>query len=266
MVISPPKYLRDFASLLSVVRGLRAPDGCPWDREQTHQTLTRFVIEEAHELAEAIDDADDGKMKDELGDVLLQVVLHSVIAEQRHAFNIEDVIENLNRKMIRRHPHVFSDKTVGSANEVIRNWNEIKAQEKAAKPVDTVFDFPRQIPALIAAQKIGEKSGRFQFDWDSPEQVFEKVREEFHELEETVPDGTPEERLHEIGDLLFSVTQLARHWKIDAEQALRVANTRFEKRFRTMLDLIEASGRDIKKMRPEDIENVWQDAKKSTTP
>jgi tetrapyrrole methylase family protein/MazG family protein len=259
----PPKYLRDFDSLLAVVRALRAPDGCPWDREQTHQSLTRYALEEAYELAQAIDEAEDTKIKDELGDVLLQVVLHAVIAEQRSAFEIEDVIENLNKKMIRRHPHVFADRTVSSSDEVVKNWNEIKAQEKTSKSsVDSVFDFPKQIPALIAAQKIGEKSGRFQFDWTSVPDVFAKVREEFHELEESLKSGSKDEQVHEIGDLLFSLAQLARHLDFDAEQSLRIANARFEARFRQMLVLIEKAGQKISNLSPQDIEGFWQASKK----
>lgn len=175
-----PENLREFTSLLKVVEHLRGPDGCPWDKEQTAESLTRFAIEEAHELAEAIDSGDVGAFKDELGDLLLQVILHSEIARQEGKFNIYDVIENLSEKMVRRHPHVFADVKVASSGEVLANWAEIKKAEGKTK----IFDIPAGMPSLLRAHKIGEKTKKLAFDWENAPQCWEKVDEELDELEE----------------------------------------------------------------------------------
>lgn len=267
-----PENLREFSSLLKVVEFLRGPEGCPWDKEQTHQSLTRFAIEEAHELGEAIDAGDQKELIGELGDLLLQVVLHSEIARQDGRFDIHDVIANLNDKMIRRHPHVFGDVKVKDANEVLQNWSQIKAEEKGTK--EFAFDIPAALPSLIRAQKIGEKTEKIGFDWDSPAAVWDKVQEEIAELEaelnalseaQSADDSNAVLRKieAEIGDGFFSLAQLARHLNLDAEQCSRKANARFEARFAKMRELVKAAGFEWETLPPAEKEQFWARAKRA---
>ena len=257
-----PENLREFAGLLKVVESLRGPDGCPWDKEQTHQSLTRFAIEEAHELAEAIDSNDARALRAELGDVLLQVVLHSEIARQAGAFDIFDVIQGLNEKMVRRHPHVFASAKADTSEQVLTNWAEIKAAEKKAKgKPDKLFDIPQGLPALLRAHKIGEKTTKLAFDFDTADQAFAKVDEENAELREAVDAEDHAGIESELGDVLFSVVQAARLLGVDSEQALRKTNLRFEKRFEKMQELVKAEGRDWKDLAAEDKEKYWKAAK-----
>jgi len=253
-----PEKLNTFEALVDVVKSLRGPDGCPWDKEQTHKTLTRYAIEECFELVEAIEKESDNEIKDELGDVLFQVILHSEIARQESKFNIFDVIENLNQKMVRRHPHVFNDTKVSGIDEVWDNWEKIKKQENKAKPCDR-FDIPSGLPALMRSRKIGREAEKVNFDWQTPEQVFDIVIGELEELKESLGQ-TKKEQTHEIGDVLFSVAQLSRHLNIDPEQALREGNDRFEKRFFKMKEFAE---HDLQDLKPEQLEDLWKRAKKA---
>ncbi|MGE4132489.1 MAG: nucleoside triphosphate pyrophosphohydrolase [Bdellovibrionales bacterium] len=263
-----PEKLRDFDSLLKVVEFLRGPEGCPWDKEQTHQSLTRFAIEEAFELSEAIDSKNKDEIKEELGDLLLQVVLHSEIARQEKTFDIHDVIQILNEKMIRRHPHVFGDKKVNSSAEVLSNWADIKAAEKGQSSARPTWSIPAGLPALVRAQKIGDKTEKIGFDWPGFKEVWTKVREEFGELEAELdqleknsPNNKHEHLLSELGDLMFTLAQLARHLKGDAEQILRQTNRRFESRFTLMQDLIADDGMRWTDLSPAEKETYWQKAK-----
>ena len=255
-----PENLREFAGLIKVVESLRGPDGCPWDKEQTHATLTRFAIEEAHELAEAIDSGDMDEIRDELGDVLLQVVLHSEIARQDGRFDIHDVVQAIGEKMVRRHPHVFGDTKAETSEVVLKNWAEIKAAEKGgqAKPL---FDVPKNMPALLRAVKIGEKTKKVDFDWDNPTQCWEKVSEELKELQDAVKIGDKSADEAELGDLLFSLAQWARHSAIDPEQALRKTNISFEERFIKMQQLVKDAQRDWNNLSAADKEMFWKKAK-----
>lgn len=257
-----PENLREFAGLLKVVEFLRGPDGCPWDKEQTHKTLTRYAIEEAHELAEAIDGEDVNELRDELGDLLLQVVLHSEIARQMGTFDIFDVIENLNRKMIRRHPHVFGDVKAETSTEVLKNWAAIKAEEKGAVKKPLSFDIPEGLPALLRAHKIGEKTSKVAFDWENADQCWSKVVEETGELKRALDSGSRADIEDELGDLLFSAAQLARHLSLDSEQCLRRCNKRFEERFSRMQDKVAADGKDWATLPPDEKERYWKAAKK----
>jgi tetrapyrrole methylase family protein/MazG family protein len=250
-----PDNLRDFASLVKVVEHLRGPDGCPWDKEQNHSTLTRFAIEEAHELSDAIDSGDQKAICDELGDLLLQVVLHAEIARQENRFDIHDVIQSISEKMVRRHPHVFADVKAATSEEVLDNWAEIKAKEKGHKDP---FDIPKGLPSLLRAHKIGEKTKKVAFDWENADQCWDKVIEELGELQEAV---TSEESEAELGDLLFSLSQWARHRHMDAEQALRKTNLNFEKRFKKMQALVQAEGLDWNTLSPDKKEIFWKKAK-----
>ena len=266
-----PDNLRDFSALLKVVEFLRGPEGCPWDKQQTHQSLTRFAIEEAHELSDAIDAGGDKELREELGDLLLQVVLHSEIARQDQRFDIHDVITTLNEKMIRRHPHVFADVKVKDSNEVLTNWTQIKAQEKGPSAAYK-FDIPAALPSLIRSQKIGEKTEKLGFDWDSVAAVWSKVKEEVGELEhelnalshaESVEDSkkTLSRIEAEIGDAFFSLAQVARHLDLDAEQCSRKANQRFESRFAKMQEIVKSEGKSWETLAALEKESYWQKAK-----
>lgn len=280
-MVKPPDNLETFESFLKIVEALRGPDGCPWDKEQTHRTLTPYAIEEAHELAEAIEAGDEKEMVAELGDLLLQVVLHSEIGRQEGRFSIEDVLRSIGEKMVRRHPHVFGSTEVSGSNDVLNNWAKIKAEEKAAKAasgvkaeIQTRFDIPRALPALQRAHKIGDKTNRVGFDWPDASGVFMKLDEEVEELrvefakvsnnKSALTDDLKSALSHELGDVLFSTAQLARHLGLEAEQCLRDANSRFERRYFTMRTHVEAAGQDWAQLSDEEKEQAWQKAKRLT--
>lgn len=262
---TPPKDLRATESLVEIVAALRGPDGCPWDKEQTHTSLTPYAVEEVAELVEAIESGDDGKTKEELGDVLFQVVLHAQLAHERGAFNFADVVATLNEKMVRRHPHVFADTEAATSDAVIENWEQIKKREKAAAASSgKVLDVPPHLPALQRSAKIGSRTNKLKFDWENAEQVMEKVREEIAELEEAFDEGGDNELSHELGDVLFSLAQFARHLKRDPEQILREANRRFEGRFDEMMKICKERGLDWMSLAPKTRESIWAEAKQRT--
>jgi len=257
-----PANLRQIESLVEIVAQLRGPEGCPWDKEQTHQSLTQYAIEEAHELVEVIESSSPKKdelMKEELGDVLFQVLLHAQLAEERGAFNFSDVVEVLAKKLIRRHPHVFSDTKVTDSAEVIRNWEEIKKQEKAAAPKEAAFSLNvPPLPALQRAYKIGLRTQKLQFDWENAEGVMLKVEEELDEMREALDEGSVDEIKNELGDVFFSLAQLARHLDLDPEQVLCQANRKFEGRFQKMIELSQKEGKDFSKLNTSEKEDLWQ--------
>jgi tetrapyrrole methylase family protein / MazG family protein len=259
-----PPNLRDFQGLLKIVEHLRGPEGCPWDKEQTHNSLTRFAIEEAFELGEAIDSGDQKAIRDELGDLLLQVVLHSEIARQEQRFDVYDVIQNISEKMVRRHPHVFegidgeAPSKAKSSDEVLDNWAKIKAKEKGHKDP---FDIPKALPALLRAHKIGEKTKKVAFDWETPDQCWTKVSEELGELKQATKENNRNEIEAELGDLLFSLSQWARHMGLDSEQALRKTNLSFESRFKKMQELVKTAGLSWDTLPADQKEKYWKQAK-----
>lgn len=271
----PPSDLRSFQALVQVVAALRGPDGCPWDKEQTHQTLTRYAIEETHELVEAIETASPTDVCEELGDVLLQVVLHAEIARQAGQFDILDVIEGISKKMVRRHPHVFEQESdsisaghggAKTSAEVLKKWDELKAREKQkaeASELDPFASIPKALPALMRSQKIGAKTVRFNFDWQNPEEVLAKLDEEIAELKEAVSSGNRAHASQELGDVLFTVAQLARHLELDSEQSLRGTNHKFETRFKQMRKLIAEDGKKIEDLKIHELEPYWQKAKQT---
>jgi len=256
-----PAKAQDLQDLRQVVATLRGPNGCPWDKAQTHQSLAPFAIEEASELVDAIETRSDTAIREELGDLLFQVVLHSQLAEERKAFTFGDVTEGLRKKLVHRHPHVFGDLKLETPEEVKRNWDKRKAEETpSASPFASI---PKSMPALQRSQKIGHRTIRFNFDWSDAFEVVKKVEEELQEVKEAMLTPNDIEALTlEIGDLLFSVTQLARHLDIDAEQALRKTNRKFEVRFETMREIVRQEGRDFQGLTLAELESYWQAAKR----
>lgn len=255
--------------LVQVIKELRHPvHGCPWDLKQTHQSLLKYLIEESYEYKDAVEKNDDIHMEEELGDVLLQVVLHAQLASERNAFDIESVAQKLTEKMIRRHPHVFENREVGlTADDVLLNWAKIKAEEKAKdeakKTHHRITESYLNMPSLNSAVKIGKKTAEIKFDWDDHTQVAYKVEEEWQELkEELTPQSLNPLRVkEELGDLLFSVAQLARHLDIDPEEALRDANKKFIRRFNQMEDLMQKKGIVLENLNQTQMDVFWNEAK-----
>jgi MazG family protein len=257
-----PELLR----CIEVIRKLRHPtEGCPWDLEQTHETLLKYLIEESYEFIEAVELKDAKLMEEELGDVLLQVLLHATIGEQNKNFTLESVAKVLADKMIYRHPHVFGEKgTSLSSAEVVSNWKDLKAKEKKEKKyiIDKKLTYA---PALETAYQIGKKSTTVNFDWENHHQVMMKVEEEWQEVKEELPPGdhfNPERVKEEIGDLLFSVAQLARHVGMNPEDCLKEANKKFIKRFNKIEDLVAAEGKILTEKTQAELEELWVKVKK----
>lgn len=269
----PDVAAAEFARLVEIIARLRAPDGCPWDRAQTPQTLRPYLVEETYEVLDALDAGDWTELQEELGDVLLQVVLHAQLMAEAGRFGIADVVETIAEKMVRRHPHVFGDATADSPDEVSRNWARIKAAEKRAKAGVGADDAQRSVldgvpasaPALIQAQRLGEKAAKVGFDWPSAAEVFDKVAEESRELSAEIDHADADNRKqameHELGDLLFTLTSLARHLDLDAESALRKANARFGRRFRFVEAQLARGGEDVYATSAPRLEALWQAAK-----
>lgn len=256
---------RDFADLVQILHRLRAPGGCPWDAEQTHATLRPYLIEEAYEVLEAIDAGDDRELRDELGDLLLQVVFHSELAEERSAFSIRDVTEAICAKLVRRHPHVFADVTVGSSAEVERNWSDIKKaerRERGQEHASAIDGVPRALPALVRAHRTGEKAASVGFDWAAADDVRHKVAEEMAEAEAAAASGDAEAFEEEIGDLLLAVASWARLSGLHAEHALERAVAKFSARFRSMERQLRAEGRELAECSPDELDASWSDVKK----
>ena len=263
-----PANLGDFSTLLDVMNKLLSPNGCPWDREQTHETLIPYLIEESHEFIEAVENGDKEGMEEELGDLLLQVVFHAALARKAKDFGISDVITSINEKLIRRHPHVFLDKKVRDSAEVLTNWDLIKAEEKKRKgrPIEEKLGGPMSAPALVRSHKIGSQTRKKNFDWPDFKGVLSKLDEEVLELKECIEKIPAEKRNkkeieHEIGDILFTVAQLARHLKIEAETSLRSANRRFEQRFSAVLALAKMRKIPWENLSDEAKEDLWQEIK-----
>lgn len=252
--------MKEFDQLVDVMARLRAPGGCPWDQEQTHASIRKYVIEEAYEVAEAIDDGNPRELCTELGDLLLQVVFHARMAEETGSFAIGDVCRAVVDKLERRHPHVFGDVGVADASEVARNWEEIKADERG--PDASVIDgVPKALPALQRAERISEKASRIGFDWPDAEAVVEKLDEERGELAEAMASGEPERIAEELGDVLFTVANLARKLGLEPEQALGRAVDRFDARFRQVESAARDAGEDLGALGPDALEARWQAAK-----
>lgn len=260
--------LRD---LVEIMDRLLAPDGCPWDREQTLETLRPYLIEESYEVLEALDHNDPDAHRDELGDVLFQIVFQSALRAREGRFGIDDVCLSVARKMTVRHPHVFGDAQVGGSADVVRNWGEIKAQElaKAGKKRRTLDGVPAAMPSLLRAQRLGEKAAGVGFDWPDVQGVRDKLDEELAELDAAMADAatdTPEARAaveHELGDVLFTLTRLAAKLGFSPEDALRSATARFTGRFNAMEDRIAGAGRSVRELSLDEMNEHWEAVKRA---
>lgn len=254
--------LRAFGTLLDVMAKLRAPGGCPWDREQTLRTLRPYVLEEAYEVADAIDRDDVPHLREELGDLLLQIVFQAEIAAETAAFDIADVARGIADKLVRRHPHVFGDTTVADAAEVVRNWQRLKDEERPAPDADADALVPRALPALPRAQKVAGVLARRGFDWPDAAAVLDKLDEELRELRGAVDAGDSAAVAHEVGDLLLATASLARRLDVPAEEALRDATNRLLARARRVEAAARAAGRAAAELTPAEIDILWRDAKR----
>lgn len=247
--------------LREIVARLRAPDGCPWDREQTHRTLRANLIEEAYETVEAIDRQDDPHFQEELGDLLLQVFLHSQIASEEGRFDLEGVAGGIADKLVRRHPHVFGDQKLADSEAVLKQWDAIKREEKAGQHTSALDGISSALPALMHAEKIQKRAARVGFDWNEPREVLAKIREEVGEIESELSGGASDAIAEEVGDLLFSVVNLARKLKVDPEIALRDASEKFISRFRALEAEVASAGKDLHAMSLEEMDEVWNRVK-----
>jgi tetrapyrrole methylase family protein/MazG family protein len=246
--------------LIEVMARLRAPGGCPWDREQTHETIKPQLIEECYEVLEAIDARDMKALKEELGDVLLHVVFHSQLAGETGAFDFDQVARGIADKLIRRHPHVFGDLAVKDSAEVLRNWNEIKKGEKPER-TSALDGVPRHLPALMRAQELQKKAARTGFDWPNAQGPMAKVKEEIAELEVEQAVGEASRTAEEVGDLLFALVNLVRHLKLDAEQCLSGASNKFADRFRQVETRLAEQGKKMGECSLAEMDAVWDQIK-----
>ena len=256
----------DIARLLGIMAALRDPrSGCPWDVQQDFASIAPYTIEEAYEVADAIGRGDLDDLREELGDLLLQVVFHARMAEEQGAFDFGDVVAAICAKMIRRHPHVFGDTKVSGSGDVLKNWDSIKKGEKAAAAEDTsvLSGVPRAMPSLMKAHEIQKRAARAGFDWDKVEQAFAKIREETGELEQAMVTGDKSHVTEELGDLLFSVVNVSRKLGIQAEEALQGTLAKFTRRFRDVERRIAASGRDMKACTLEELDREWDAVKEA---
>jgi MazG family protein len=260
----------NFEKLKDVISELRHPvDGCPWDLKQTHESLLKYLLEESYEFIEAVEEKDPKKMEEEIGDVLMQVLLHAQLGSERKEFDIESISAKLTEKLIRRHPHVFENKDTSiNADQVLVNWEKIKLEEKARESGlvthHRISSSVLNAPPLMAATKIGKKTNDLKFDWDDYTQVVYKVEEEWQELKEELTPNRPINRdaiFEELGDLLFSVAQLARHLNMDPHDALRAANKKFLRRFHAMEDIMLKKGAKLEDMNQEQMDVYWNQAK-----
>ena len=253
------KKYKNLEELIDVVAKLRAPDGCPWDREQTHTSLRPNMLEEAYEAVDAIDENDMAHLREELGDVLLQVLLHSQIASESNEFTLDDVAKELKEKLIHRHPHVFRNAKINNADDVLKTWDKLKSEEKTERK-SAMDGLSRSQAALISAQKISKRAVKTGFEWPNEESLYDCVMSEIKEFKEAEIEKDKNHMEEEMGDILFAIVNLARWNKIDAEQALLKANKKFEKRFRKMEDLATKPLNDYSF---EEFDNLWKQAKKS---
>jgi len=250
-----------FEELIKIVKRLKAPDGCPWDREQTNASLLPYFLEEAYEVIESVDNENWLELKEELGDILLHVIFQAVLAEENGYFNINDSLDNVNEKLVRRHPHVFGDAKADKAFHAKQNWEAEKHKEKNRK--SRLDGVPKTLPALIRAQRLQQKASYAGFDWDKVEQVWDKIHEEILELKEAQSNNEKEHLAEEIGDVLFSVVNLARFLDIPAEDALRKTNKKFTDRFSQVEVELKKRGKTVEDSSLEEMDAIWNEAKQN---
>jgi tetrapyrrole methylase family protein/MazG family protein len=249
----------DLTELVSIMERLRSPGGCPWDREQTTESLVPFIIEEAYEVAGAIDSRDPESIKEELGDLLFQIIFLCQLAKERGEFDIGGVIESSSKKMVRRHPHVFGDKKAETSKEVLKQWAHIKEAEK--KKEGYLTELPEAFPALMRAQKVTEKAAKAGFDWENVDQVLEKVTEELDEFRQALSAGDAKATEEELGDLIFALVNVSRFVEVNPEEALRKTIGRFINRFHYIEKKLEEEGRGLAGTPLEEMERLWNEAK-----
>ncbi|MFC1616883.1 nucleoside triphosphate pyrophosphohydrolase [Candidatus Margulisiibacteriota bacterium] len=258
--------MQELKEFIEIIKTLRGPNGCPWDKKQTIESLTPYIIEEAHELVDAIKHHTYTDVKEELGDILLQVLLHSVIAEEKKLFTLEEVIKTVKDKMIRRHPHVFADTKVNGVKDVWRNWEKIKLSEKGKMQSDkSILDsVPRTFPALLEAYKIQKKVSRLGFDWPDIEGPLDKVEEEIREIAAEVHKKEPDKDklAEEVGDLFFSLVNACRKLGIEPEEALKISNRKFKKRFQKVEQICAEKGKAVDEFSLEELDGFWEEVKK----
>lgn len=252
-----------FQRLVELMTRLRAPDGCPWDREQTFDSIKPYTLEETYEVLDAVDRREWGELAEELGDFILQAVFYAQMASEEKLFGIADALDAINAKLVRRHPHIFGEDSAATAGKVLNIWGKIKAEEKTAKKQTTglLASVPRSMPALVEAQQISSRAARVGFDWENPEQVMEKLQEELGELAEARRGAAQPEIENEIGDLLFVIVNIARFLKVDPEQALRGTNAKFRERFGYIERKLAERGKKPEDSNIEEMEALWQEAK-----
>ncbi len=249
-----------FKELIDIVKRLRAPNGCPWDREQTNASLLPYFLEEAYEVIESVDNENWPELKEEVGDILLHAVLQAVIAEENNHFSIDDSLANINEKLVRRHPHVFGDDKAEAPFHAKQNWEAVKHMEKKRK--SRLDGVPVTLPALIRGQRLQQKASYAGFDWDKVEEVWDKIHEEILELKEAQSNSTKEHIEEEIGDVLFSVVNLARFLDISAEDALRKTNKKFTTRFAQVEEELKRRGKKVEESTLEEMDEIWNQVKK----
>lgn len=249
-----------FIKLVNILKTLRAPNGCPWDKEQTLFSLKEHLIEETYELVDALDNKDIENIKEELGDLLLHVIFHANIAEEDKLFTLEDVIETISEKMIRRHPHVFGNTNVNNSDDVILKWDEIKKQEKQERV--SIFDsVSKGLPSMQKSHEYQEKARKVGFDWKKSEDCMEKIFEEFDEFQNAIKSGNLQEIEHEMGDLFFSIINMSRFLKVNPDNSLRNANNRFYNRFQYIEKKLLENGKKPEESTLEEMDQLWNDAK-----
>ena len=250
---------KTFEDLVQLTEHLRSPGGCPWDREQDLMSIRNYIIEEAFEVVQAIESENLEDMIEELGDLLLQTVFASQIAKDEGKFDITDVLDQLHNKLVRRHPHVFGEKKAKDAEEAVKSWHEQKLKEKSRK--QRLLNIPRTMPALLRAQRVGEKASQVGFDWDNVRDVLAKVKEEINEIEQELASGRTENLESEWGDLSFATVNLARHLKVDSETATHRASEKFIARFGKVEDLAKEQGKVLTEMTLEEMDKLWDEVK-----
>ncbi len=253
----------DISDFLKIITILRAPGGCPWDREQTHESIRKNLIEETYEVIEAIDKKSSEGLREELGDLLLQIGLHSEMECEKENFDFDDIVDDVCKKLVVRHPHVFGDVVANNSEEALDSWNAVKKRTKGFKnQSESMVSVPRELPALMRAQKIQNKAAKVGFDWDDVQDVFDKLPEEINELKDALASSSKDKIEDEFGDLIFTCVNISRFINVDSEEALTSASDKFINRFSILEDLAKDEGIDIKNASIKELDELWDRAKK----